>query len=93
MIRQKILNKILILFEAKEEIEYVSFEKNQELSVIVLTNQRIIYTNKKYFEKDIFYFFEFKNKSDEVINRFKKTLQSDYDIESIIKKYFNSTLD
>lgn len=89
MKEQIVLDRITILLEPKEEIEYASIEKNLEHNVIVLTNQRIIYTNKNLFKKDTFLFFTIKDNTSEVINRFKRTLQSDYDLNILLKKYFN----
>lgn len=89
MRNQRILDKIYILLEPKEEIEYASFEKNEELSVIVLTNKKIIYTNLQLFKKDIFHFFNIKDNKMQNIERIKKTLQSDENIDEIIKQYFN----
>ena len=50
------LDKILILLDPTEEIEYTLLEKNKVLDCIVLTNKKIIYTNLNLYEKMCFIF-------------------------------------
>ncbi|GAA4080153.1 hypothetical protein GCM10022389_27840 [Flavobacterium cheonanense] len=88
------LNKILVLLDSTEEIEYTLLEKNKLLDFIVLTNKKIIYTNLDLFEKNVFHFFDIKNNNTQNIVRLKKMLQSDdFEINTIISKYFNLSTD
>lgn len=87
---QKILDKILVLLDSTEEIEYTLLEKNKVLDCIVVTNKKIIYTNLDLYKKNVFHFFDIKNNNRQNIEKIKKTLQSDdFEINSIISKYFN----
>lgn len=88
------LNKILVFLDPTEEIEYTLLEKNKLLDFIVLTNKKIIYTNLDLFEKNVFHFFDIKNNNTQNIVRLKKMLQSDdFEINTIISKYFNLSTD
>lgn len=87
---QKILDKILVLLDPTEEIEYTLLEKSKVLDCIVVTNKKIIYTNLDLYEKNVFHFFDIKNNNNQKIERIKKTLQSDdFEINTIISKYFD----
>lgn len=88
------LNKILILLDKTEEVEYKLLEKNKAHDCIILTNKKIIYTNLELYKKNVFHFFDIKNNNRQNIERIKKTLQSDdFEINTIISKYFNLSTD
>lgn len=84
----KAVTKINCLLNPNEEIEYVTFEKDEDGNLIALTNQRIIYSNKCLLKDNIFHFFNIKNNRVATIGQLKKKLQLDNDINEIIKKYF-----
>jgi len=87
---QKILEKILILLDPKEEIEYTLIEKTKKLDCLVLTNKKIIYTNLYLYNKNVFHYFDIKNNTTQKIERIKKTLQSDdLELNRLISTYFN----
>ncbi|MBY0486014.1 MAG: hypothetical protein K2P85_02305 [Flavobacteriaceae bacterium] len=87
--KKMVFDKIMFILEPTEEIEYASLEKKRDFNVLVLTNQRIIFTNCELLNKDVFHFFKIKNNNVQTINRIKKNLQSETNINDIIKQYFN----
>lgn len=91
LLKEYVLEKFSNILKADEEIEYVSIEKKLPKSFIVLTNERIIYSNKKLLENNVFHIFTIKNNNVTVLTRIKKVLQSEKEIEKLIEKYFSQS--
>lgn len=84
----KSLEKIHSLLNESEEIEYAILEKEGESIILVLTNHRLIYSDKDLLRDNIFHFVELKKNKVKSILEIKKRLLSDEDVKNIIKTYF-----
>jgi hypothetical protein len=87
---QDFLDKIFILLEPTEEVEYSVLQRNENFDFIALTNKRVIYSNCSLHRDDVFHFFDIKNNKEQNVEKLKKTLQSeDAELYNLINKYFS----
>lgn len=91
LIKEYVLEKVASILKDEEEVEYVSIEKRLPKSFVVLTNERIIYSNKNLLDQNVFHIFTIKNNSTKVINRLKTAFQAENGIEELIQKYFSQS--
>lgn len=84
----KSLEKIHSLLNESEEIEYAMLEKEGENIILVLTNHRLIYSDKDLLRDNIFHFVELKKNKVKSMLEIKKRLLLDEDVKNIIKTYF-----
>lgn len=84
----KSLDKIHCLLNESEVIEYAMFQKEGESIILVLTNHRLIYSDKDLLKDNIFHFVELKKNKVKTIIEIKKRLLLDEDVNNIIKTYF-----
>jgi hypothetical protein len=87
--KRDLIEKILFILNPEEGIEYASLEKEGQSDVLVLTNQRIIYTNYLLLQQDIFHTHKIKNNTFKKIDKIKKELQLNNDVKDVITNYFN----
>jgi predicted transcriptional regulator len=84
------LDKIFILLDPTEEIEYSVLQKNVNFDFIALTNKRVIYSNLNLQKDDVFYFFDILSDDIQNIENIIKILQSDdSEFYNLINNYFS----
>ncbi len=85
---KKNLEIIHLLLNESEEIEYAMFQKEEENIILVLTNQRFIYSDKDLLKANIFHFIELKKNKVKIMFEIKQRLLLNEDVKNIINTYF-----
>lgn len=84
-----VLEKVNLLLQPEEQVEYVSIEKRTPSVILVLTTQRLLYSNAKLLKENQFQIANIQSKCLEEMSRLKTLLQSENGAAEIINKHFS----